>query len=111
MRVVRTTFRTAVALLTASNPSITRAIVVVHGAGRDADNNFRHLLAAAFLGGGLDDTLIVSPRFASNNGQGCLDTFAEERPSGSAMARSDGRQAAALLETPMSRHSTSWTSF
>ena len=38
------------------NENITRALVVVHGAGRDADNYFRNALAAAFLAGALDNT-------------------------------------------------------
>jgi pimeloyl-ACP methyl ester carboxylesterase len=63
--------------LDAKNDAITRALIMVHGAGRDADNYFRHVLAAAFLAGALDDTVIVSPRFASNNGNGCRDIVAE----------------------------------
>jgi pimeloyl-ACP methyl ester carboxylesterase len=47
------------------NEAITRALVVVHGAGRDADNYFRNALAAAFLAGALDDTLVIAPRMAS----------------------------------------------
>jgi hypothetical protein len=58
------------------NESITRALVVVHGAGRDADNYFRTSLAAAFLAGALDNTIVISPRMASNDGQGCKDTLA-----------------------------------
>ena len=54
------------------NDQIRRALVMVHGAGRDADNYFRTALAAAFLAGALDDTVVVSPRFASNGG-GCQD--------------------------------------
>jgi alpha/beta hydrolase family protein len=54
------------------NDQIRRALVMVHGAGRDADNYFRTALAAAFLAGALDDTIVVSPRFASNGG-GCQD--------------------------------------
>ncbi|MEW6322944.1 MAG: alpha/beta fold hydrolase [Acidobacteriota bacterium] len=61
--------------LNTPNPAIARAFVMVHGAGRDADNYFRHALAAAFLAGALDDTLIVSPRFASNDGRGCTDAL------------------------------------
>jgi pimeloyl-ACP methyl ester carboxylesterase len=45
--------------------SITRALVVVHGAGRDADNYFRNALAAAFLAGALDNTIVIAPRIAS----------------------------------------------
>src|SRR5579862_2092394 len=53
------------------NEAITRALVLVHGAGRDADNYFRTTLAAAFLAGALDNTMVIAPRMASNDGQGC----------------------------------------
>ena len=62
--------------LDAKNDKITRALIMVHGAGRDADNYFRTALAAAFLAGALDYTIIISPRFASNDGRGCRDTLA-----------------------------------
>jgi hypothetical protein len=61
--------------LTARNEKIVRALVVVHGQGRDADNYFRSALAAGFLAGALEDTIIVAPRFASNDGA-CKDTLA-----------------------------------
>src|SRR5258707_13811172 len=57
------------------NPQITRALVVIHGAGRDADNYFRTALAAAFLDNALDDTLVIVPRIASSAG-GCRDQLA-----------------------------------
>src|SRR5438552_17032605 len=60
------------------NEKITRAMIMVHGAGRDADNYFRTAVAAAFLAGALDDTLVISPRLASNAGQGCRDTLAPD---------------------------------
>src|SRR5438874_5284345 len=50
------------------NETVTRAFVFVHGILRDADSHFRTALAAAFLAGKLDDTMIVAPRFASNSG-------------------------------------------
>lgn len=56
---------------------ITRALVMVHGAGRDADNYFRTALAAGFLGPALEDTIIIAPRYASNNDRGCKDKLAE----------------------------------
>src|SRR6516164_7475494 len=56
------------------NPQITRALVVIHGAGRDADNYFRTALAAAFLDGALEDTIVIAPRFASNS-NACHDTL------------------------------------
>ena len=62
--------------LDTKNDKVTRAMIMVHGAGRDADNYFRTALAAAFLAGALDDTVIIAPRFASNDGRGCRDTLA-----------------------------------
>jgi pimeloyl-ACP methyl ester carboxylesterase len=67
--------------LDAKNTSITRALVMVHGAGRDADNYFRTAVAAAILGGALDDTIVISPRFASNDGRGCRDALAQSEVS------------------------------
>lgn len=55
--------------------AITGAFVLVHGASRDADNYFRHALAAAFLAGALERTLVVSPRFASSDGATCRDAL------------------------------------
>src|SRR5947208_5900844 len=62
--------------LDGKNEKITRAMIMVHGAGRDADNYFRTAVAAAFLAGALEDTIVSSPRFASNDGRGCHDTLA-----------------------------------
>jgi hypothetical protein len=62
--------------LEAKNRNISRALIVVHGAGRDADNYFRTAVAAAFLAGALDDTIVIAPRFASNDGRNCRDTLA-----------------------------------
>jgi len=62
--------------LDTKNEKITRALVMVHGAGRDADNYFRTAIAAAFLAGALEDTIVIAPRFASNDGRGCRDTLA-----------------------------------
>jgi pimeloyl-ACP methyl ester carboxylesterase len=67
--------------LDAKNEQITRALIVVHGQGRDADNYFRTSLAAAFLAGALEDTVVVAPRFASNEGRGCRDTLAQDEVS------------------------------
>jgi pimeloyl-ACP methyl ester carboxylesterase len=62
--------------LAEKNPAITRAVIVVHGAGRDADNYFLHMMAGAFLAGSLETTVVISPRFASTSG-GCGDAVAE----------------------------------
>lgn len=55
------------------NSKITRALIVIHGAGRNADNYFRTAVAATFLADAFEDTIVISPRFASNNGRGCND--------------------------------------
>jgi pimeloyl-ACP methyl ester carboxylesterase len=61
--------------LGARNEAITRALIMVHGAGRDAHNYFRTAVAAAFLAGALENTIVVSPRFASKDGN-CDDDLA-----------------------------------
>src|SRR6059058_5763633 len=58
------------------NEQIVRALIVVHGQGRDADNYFRTSLAATFLANAFNDTIVISPRLASNNGTSCNDTLA-----------------------------------
>src|SRR5207237_2950520 len=58
------------------NEAITRVLVSIHGASGDADNYFRSTLAAGFLADALENTLIVAPRMASNDGAGCRDVLA-----------------------------------
>ena len=50
-----------------ANPAIVRALVMVHGAGRNADHYFETSTGAAFFAGALDNTIIIAPRFASGN--------------------------------------------
>ena len=69
--------------LAVRNSTVTRALVFVHGINRDGDNHFRTALAAAFLAGTLEDTIIIAPHFASRSGTpgnqagDCRDTLAE----------------------------------
>ena len=58
------------------NLAITRALIIIHGASRDADNYFRSTLASAFLAGALDDTVLIVPRAASSQGT-CKDKLAD----------------------------------
>jgi len=51
--------------LDARNDAIRRAFVLVHGANRNADHYFSTATAAAFLGGALDDTIVISPKFTA----------------------------------------------
>ena len=44
------------------NPAITRALIMIHGAGRNADHYFSTATAAGFLAGALDNSIIISPR-------------------------------------------------
>lgn len=59
--------------LTLPNSQIEHAVVVIHGQGRNADGYFRHALAGTFLADALQNTLVISPRFASNEGKSCRD--------------------------------------
>ena len=58
-----------------ANPALTRALVVVHGAGRNADHYFSTAAAAAFLANALQDTEVISIRLASNQAP-CQDALA-----------------------------------
>jgi pimeloyl-ACP methyl ester carboxylesterase len=49
------------------NRAITRALVMVHGAGRNADHYFETSTGAAFLAGALGNTIVLAPRFAAGN--------------------------------------------
>jgi len=53
--------------LDAANPRITRALVMIHGAGRNADHYFETSTAAGFLAGALDNTIIIAPRYSAGN--------------------------------------------
>ena len=48
-----------------ANPRITRALIMVHGAGRNADHYFETSTGAAFLAGALENTIIIAPRFVA----------------------------------------------
>jgi len=61
--------------LDARNEHIRRALIMVHGTNRNADHYFSTAVAAAFLAGALDDTVVISPRIASAAGN-CHDTLA-----------------------------------
>jgi hypothetical protein len=66
--------------LTEKNEKITRALIVIHGTNRDADNYFRSTLAAAFLAEALDDTVLIVPHIASSAGS-CHDALVPDEVS------------------------------
>jgi pimeloyl-ACP methyl ester carboxylesterase len=51
------------------NPAVTRALIMVHGANRNADHYFETATAAAFLAGALDNTIVIAPRFIAGKDQ------------------------------------------
>src|SRR5687768_14025669 len=53
--------------LDARNAGITRALIMVHGAGRNADHYFATSTAAGFLAGALENTIIIAPHFIAGN--------------------------------------------
>ena len=56
--------------LEARNDAVRRALIMVHGTNRNADHYFTTATAAAFLGGALEDTVVIAPRFTA-----CTDTL------------------------------------
>src|ERR1043166_790680 len=46
------------------NTAITRALIMVHGAGRNADHYFETAVGAGFLAGALNNTIILAPRYS-----------------------------------------------
>jgi pimeloyl-ACP methyl ester carboxylesterase len=47
------------------NERIRRALVMIHGANRNADHYFATAMAAAFLAGAMDDAVVIAPRFVA----------------------------------------------
>ena len=47
--------------LDARNDNVTRALIMVHGTNRNADHYFETSMAAAFLAGALDNTVVIAP--------------------------------------------------
>lgn len=60
----------------AAQPAIRRAMIIVHGATRNAHDYFNTGVAAAFLAKALEDTIVIAPRFAVNNGGSAKDPLA-----------------------------------
>jgi hypothetical protein len=61
--------------LDAPNSRIVRALIVIHGSGRNAEHSFESAIAAATRAHALDDTIIIAPRFSSNDDGQCRDTL------------------------------------
>ena len=57
------------------NPSVRRALIMVHGTNRNADHYFQTAVGAAFLANALQDTVVIAPSFLSAD-RGCMDKLA-----------------------------------
>jgi pimeloyl-ACP methyl ester carboxylesterase len=64
--------------LTTSDQAITHALIVIHGAERDAATSFRIAAASAVLRGHIETTLVLAPRFAARVGSACTDDLAAD---------------------------------
>lgn len=61
--------------LGARDAHITRALIMIHGALRNADHYFTTATGAAFLAHALDDTIVIAPAIRSSDGE-CKDRLA-----------------------------------
>ncbi len=52
--------------LNTPNAAVTRAFVLVHGTGRNADHYFETAMAAAFLAGAIENTVVIAPHFVAD---------------------------------------------
>ena len=86
------------------NTAITRALIMVHGAGRNADHYFATSTAAGFLAGALDNTIIISPRLSR------LPTSRSQTKSCGRTAATVGDRGGCRPRIPPSGRSTSSTS-
>jgi molybdate transport system substrate-binding protein len=90
--------------LDAKNERITRALVVIHGAGRNADEYYRNAIAAGFLADALDNTIIITPRFASGHAAGddreCRDKLAADELSWHCEGKATWKNGGAAVSEP-----------
>jgi predicted esterase len=63
-------------LQAAAQPQVEQALVMIHGAGRNANDYFASAMSSALTAGKLLSTVVVSPRLSSHDG-GCRDTLFE----------------------------------
>lgn len=48
------------------NAAVTRALIMVHGANRNADHYFETAIGAAFLAGAMENTIVIAPRLIAS---------------------------------------------
>jgi pimeloyl-ACP methyl ester carboxylesterase len=60
------------------NESMTHALVIVHGGGRNPNRSFPLAIELASRAQALEHTIVVLPRFASNDGGVCVDALEDD---------------------------------
>lgn len=87
--------------LSVNDTNITHAVVIIHGAERDAATSFRIAAAATVLAGRSATTLVLAPRFAANVGAACPDALAPNEISWECdVTRGDWRAGGIALNAP-----------
>lgn len=86
--------------LQATNPHVRRALIIVHGAGRNADSYFLSGIAGALIANALEDTVIISPRLASNSGGNCRDQLEKDEISWTCGGAEDWRGGGSAQDAP-----------
>ena len=80
------------------NDRIRRALIMVHGASRNADHYFATAMAAAFLAGAVDDTIVIAPRIiACTDKPESNEVLLELQWRQLAIGRRGGKQSGALV--------------
>jgi pimeloyl-ACP methyl ester carboxylesterase len=59
------------------SPAIHAALIMVHGTQRNVDSYFATAIAAAQAAGRFQDTIVIAPRFAANDGNRCKDSIGD----------------------------------
>lgn len=91
--------------LTKPNPAVEQAVVVIHGASRNADSYFLSAVAGALIAGALGKTVVVAPRLASNSGN-CRDKLEPGEISWNCRGEQDWRRAVPPRTRKTCTHST-----
>ena len=56
-----------------ANATVSRALIMVHGGERDANQSYETAVAAAFLAGVLNTTVVVAPRYPADDDARAVD--------------------------------------
>jgi hypothetical protein len=86
--------------LNEKNSGIERALIVIHGAGRNADDYFMSGMAGALIAKALENTMVIAPRFGSNQSSECRDKLDSDEISWTCSGPDDWRGGGAAAGLP-----------